>query len=299
MAQSRYKIFKNQKHTSMFDKKFLNEYDDYFENLKFEHNLKYDKANTGGKLNPNFENSNNLAATTPSPGLFSLQNVMKTNQNSEEKNPPILFNKNIYEYSDGSVYIGYISKIPFNPSIFPTHRSDKKNKNNVNIFTINTKKKEISKEDKGTLTTKTKENKEEKLGKINILDSPNNKFNLENSLIKAKKLQRNGPGIMIWPNGSIYEGYWLLDLFHLKGIYYDSKGNIFEGNWFHGNLTGNGRFYGREGNIYEGEFRNNLQHGKGKEDWRDGSVYHGEFFNGKKQGEGNFMFRNGNLTIKI
>lgn len=42
---------------------------------------------------------------------------------------------------------------------------------------------------------------------------------------------REGRGIMVYPNGDIYEGEWKRDKKEGKGEFFDSNGNKYEGEW--------------------------------------------------------------------
>jgi hypothetical protein len=57
---------------------------------------------------------------------------------------------------------------------------------------------------------------------------------------KIEKLLRDGKGFMIWPDGSLYEGYWE-----------ENKAN------------GYGRMIHADGDVYEGDWLNDKAHGEG------------------------------------
>lgn len=113
------------------------------------------------------------------------------------------------------------------------------------------------------------------------------------SIDRTPQASRNGPGIQIWKNGVIYEGYWRNDQFHTKGRFLDSKGNVFEGFWNYGVLDGKATFFGADSSSYIGEFKNDLQHGQGFYIFPDQTTYEGEFKKGKFHGQGNLMLENG------
>ena len=50
-----------------------------------------------------------------------------------------------------------------------------------------------------------------------------------------KKKERHGFGILIWPDGSKYVGYWKHDKANGKGRLIHSEGDIYEGNLVYGN----------------------------------------------------------------
>lgn len=65
---------------------------------------------------------------------------------------------------------------------------------------------------------------------------------------------RQGRGTQVWPDGSMYEGYWV-----------DSKANK------------SGRLIHADGDVYEGDWENDKAHGKGVYCHLDGAKYTGEW----------------------
>ena len=64
--------------------------------------------------------------------------------------------------------------------------------------------------------------------------------------------RKDGKGVQIWVDGSIYEGYWCAD-----------KAN------------GRGRLIWADGSYYTGEFLEDNLHGEGVYKWSDGRQYDG------------------------
>ena len=95
---------------------------------------------------------------------------------------------------------------------------------------------------------------------------------------------RDGRGIQIWPNGSIYEGYWRNGKTHGKGRLIHADGDVQEGDWVEDKAHGYGSYVHNDGSKYEGGWVNDKQHGKGKEKWPDETRFEGEYVNGKKNG---------------
>ena len=52
----------------------------------------------------------------------------------------------------------------------------------------------------------------------------NGQWSLDNS-------QRDGRGIQVWIDGSMYEGYWRKDKANGKGRLIHADGDVYEGNW--------------------------------------------------------------------
>jgi hypothetical protein len=65
---------------------------------------------------------------------------------------------------------------------------------------------------------------------------------------------RNGRGKQVWPDYTLYEGYWV-----------DDRAN------------GRGRLIHANGDVYEGEWKDDKAHGKGVYTKNDGSSYTGEW----------------------
>jgi hypothetical protein len=103
---------------------------------------------------------------------------------------------------------------------------------------------------------------------------------------------KEGRGILIWPNGAKYTGYFQNNMQNIKGTMYHIDGDIYEGEWLNNKANGEGKFI-HKGIIYEGQWKNDKQNGHGKESWKDGSYYEGDFVNGKKEGKGKFVWADG------
>ena len=70
--------------------------------------------------------------------------------------------------------------------------------------------------------------------------------------------RKDGRGIQIWVDGSLYEGYWKAD-----------KAN------------GRGRLIHADGDVYNGEWKDDKAHGFGKYHHTDGARYEGYWFEDK------------------
>lgn len=85
-----------------------------------------------------------------------------------------------------------------------------------------------------------------------------------------KKGNKHGKGLIIWNDGSSYEGGFKNDLRH-----------------------GNGLFNWDNGESYKGEYTKDARTGIGIYQWPDGSKYEGSFLNGKRHGFGRFQTTSG------
>lgn len=107
--------------------------------------------------------------------------------------------------------------------------------------------------------------------------------------------KKNGYGIFIQTNGSMYEGIWEDDKMCGRGRYIDIKGNYYEGNWYNGNAHGKGTLNLTDGSTYEGEWKDDVQNGYGREVFADGSQFEGYYLNGNKEGEGKFTWTDNSI----
>lgn len=99
-----------------------------------------------------------------------------------------------------------------------------------------------------------------------------------------KKGLKDGYGIQIWPNGAIFEGYWLDGRPNILGLMVFSDGDSYAGEWKEGKMNGLGIFVSTKDFKYEGHFLNNEPHGKGKEIWKNGITLRGTWASGKRSG---------------
>ena len=92
------------------------------------------------------------------------------------------------------------------------------------------------------------------------------------------------------PRKNSYEGKWLGDKKHGRGIERIEDGSVYEGDFENDMKFGFGIFRWASGEVFEGEFRENVIHGRGKYVWKaDTKWYEGEWKEGKMHGKGKFM----------
>jgi len=107
---------------------------------------------------------------------------------------------------------------------------------------------------------------------------------------------RDGRGFQIWPDGSLYEGFWGNDSkANGKGRLIHADGDVYEGEWKDDKAHGYGVYMHADGARYEGYWSEDKQHGRGVEQWPDGAVYDGNYFEGEKHGEGCFKWSDGSV----
>jgi len=97
---------------------------------------------------------------------------------------------------------------------------------------------------------------------------------------------RDGRGFQIWPDGSLYEGFWSNNKANGRGRLIHADGDVYEGEWKDDKAHGYGVYMHADGARYEGYWSEDKQHGRGVEQWPDGAVYDGNYYEGEKHGEG-------------
>ena len=95
---------------------------------------------------------------------------------------------------------------------------------------------------------------------------------------------RQGKGVQIWPDGSLYEGWWRDNKANGKGRLVHADGDIYDGFWKDDKAHGFGIYSHLDGARYEGFWREDKQHGHGLETWPDGASYEGDYVDGRKHG---------------
>ncbi len=111
--------------------------------------------------------------------------------------------------------------------------------------------------------------------------------------------QKDGYGVMIWPNGDRYEGEWKNDLQNGTGSFVYADGEKYEGLWKDGKKNGTGTYTWLDGRKYTGEWKDDLRNGKGEYTWPTGDRYVGEFKDGKMNGHGVYTYANGKIVEGI
>ena len=87
-----------------------------------------------------------------------------------------------------------------------------------------------------------------------------------------------------------YEGDWSVEeeLWHGRGVLVEPDGSIFEGYFDYGERKGKGRSILSNGDVYIGDYLSDLRSGYGVYSFSDGSEYRGDWLNGVMEGYGVF-----------
>jgi hypothetical protein len=126
---------------------------------------------------------------------------------------------------------------------------------------------------------------------------------------------RDGRGICLYNNGTMYKGEWKRNKEHGRGTLMtaDRKRVIYKGEWERGRMHGQGVYYynqddhfissrkdessEQQGCRYEGDFKENVRHGIGKYVLPDGSVYEGDWRENLMSGRGTFKWPDGSAYV--
>jgi hypothetical protein len=105
--------------------------------------------------------------------------------------------------------------------------------------------------------------------------------------------KREGEGIEIWSDGSVYCGGWRADREHGFGELVTLNGFHYKGSWAGGMRDGVGRLTFPSGAVYSGEFSADERHGYGVMLYSSGEIYHGRWEKGVRSGDGELLYPNG------
>ena len=110
---------------------------------------------------------------------------------------------------------------------------------------------------------------------------------------EMKEGKPHGPGILTYPNGTIYEGKFELGKLWGEGIFKHPSGIIYHGHWENNLYHGRGVLEVPGEFTYEGEFNQGKKDGYGEKTWADNHRYEGKWENGRRHGEGTMYFPDG------
>eukprot|EP00920_Eleutheroschizon_duboscqi_P034092 GHVT01081771.1.p1 GENE.GHVT01081771.1~~GHVT01081771.1.p1 ORF type:complete len:507 (+),score=96.26 GHVT01081771.1:1978-3498(+) len=105
--------------------------------------------------------------------------------------------------------------------------------------------------------------------------------------------QRHGPGVLVRPDGSKYEGEFSSGRVDGKGTFTHPSGDVYEGSWKNDQAHGPGKFTHSDGSYYEGSWVADAQEGYGEEHWADKSHFRGHYKGSRKDGYGEFTWAEG------
>ncbi|EFC46511.1 predicted protein, partial [Naegleria gruberi] len=115
---------------------------------------------------------------------------------------------------------------------------------------------------------------------------------------KNENGEKHGRGILMLPNGSVFEGEFRNNSYANGKLVYVT-GEQYEGK-FIDDLPDddNGVFRFANMSVYTGQVKKGQLTGVGELKYKDGGIYKGSFVNGKREGKGSFEFYEGNQKVR-
>eukprot|EP00826_Nyctotherus_ovalis_P025456 TRINITY_DN1972_c0_g4_i1.p1 TRINITY_DN1972_c0_g4~~TRINITY_DN1972_c0_g4_i1.p1 ORF type:complete len:281 (-),score=80.59 TRINITY_DN1972_c0_g4_i1:116-958(-) len=109
---------------------------------------------------------------------------------------------------------------------------------------------------------------------------------------------REYKGLVVYPNGAIFEGHFINGEIMGEGRKVLAKKEYIVGRFVGDKLNGMGRRVKSDGTYYEGNFVNGIPNGRGLQHFANGDKYSGEFKDGKYHGEGTLTKQRGKYIFK-
>lgn len=112
------------------------------------------------------------------------------------------------------------------------------------------------------------------------------------------RLEREYKGVIIYEDGSVFEGHFADGLENGKGRRIFASLDVYEGNYVDGVASGKGKYLYADGSCFEGEWRENKKEGKGKLTVPKEGTWEGCWENNKKHGTFTLL-KNGQAIKKV
>lgn len=113
--------------------------------------------------------------------------------------------------------------------------------------------------------------------------------------------KRHGQGM--WKGKACqYEGQWLNDQQHGRGLMSWTDGRTYDGQFRQQRFDGHGRMVWQTAKgvqTYEGQYKDDQKHGSGKFVWADGRIYDGQWSRGLRHGKGVYINSKGDKKIGV
>lgn len=94
--------------------------------------------------------------------------------------------------------------------------------------------------------------------------------NIYRGQVQAKRpFTLEGVGVMVYPDGKIYEGFWKNGLRSGHGRLVYTNGSVYTGDWANDLTNGYGVFSNAVGYRYEGMWKDDTLNGTGCETWEE------------------------------
>lgn len=109
---------------------------------------------------------------------------------------------------------------------------------------------------------------------------------------------REYKGLVMYPNGAIFEGHFINGEIMGEGRKVLAKKEYMIGRFVGEKLNGTGKRVKSDGAYYEGDFVNGIPNGRGLQHFANGDEYSGEFKDGRYSGEGTLTKQRGKCIFK-
>lgn len=117
----------------------------------------------------------------------------------------------------------------------------------------------------------------------------------DKSATAATRGPKEGPGSVVYPNRSRYEGQFHNFMRHGFGTLTLSDGTKYESEWRTDERHGEGKELCPDGTTFAGSYVKGMRHGHGVMTWPEGSKYSGHFERGRANGEGELLRTDGSV----
>ena len=122
-------------------------------------------------------------------------------------------------------------------------------------------------------------------------------FVTENKETKTMSRGFTGRATASYPNGELYDGYFLDGIREGRGKYNYTNGDKYDGEWKQNMKHGIGKMVYNKKGEYHGYWENGRRHGEGMFTYPNGDVYSGWWKFGEKEGTGTYSFKSTGMKI--
>jgi len=108
--------------------------------------------------------------------------------------------------------------------------------------------------------------------------------------------KKQGQGVLTWPNGDKYDGYFKSDKAHGYGTWsWSTSGNKYVGEWRENRQSGHGTMSWKDGRTYVGSWLDGKRNGHGVLTWPNSDRYDGKWRNDRMNGVGTKYYKDGRI----
>lgn len=107
---------------------------------------------------------------------------------------------------------------------------------------------------------------------------------------------KEGRGRLEFADGSVYEGGFANNRKHGEGTLVMKDGASFKGTFYYDLKEGYGEYVYANGDTYKGNFKSDMRHGEGRYEWKNGESYEGQFEDNYINGWGTYTWTDGRAS---